>query len=79
MKHSCIISRELYALIKRMRKQRIPGPFLQFFEWAWVQGYTQYIHVQENANSSQYTEQNLRVDVPYRLLNVQMFEHESFK
>ena len=24
--------------IKRMRKQWIPGPFLRFFEWAWVRG-----------------------------------------
>ena len=24
-----------------MRKQWIPGPFLRFFEWAWVRGYWQ--------------------------------------
>ena len=36
LKHSCIVSRELYALIKHMCEQWIPGPF---FEWAWVRGY----------------------------------------
>ena len=25
--------------IKRMYKQWIAGPFLRFFEWAWVRGY----------------------------------------
>ena len=30
--------------IKRMRKQWIPGPFLRFFEWAWVRGYTQSVY-----------------------------------
>ena len=30
LKQSCIISPELYALIKRMREQWIPGPFSDF-------------------------------------------------
>ena len=29
-KHSCIISRELYALIKRIREQWVPCPFSDF-------------------------------------------------
>ena len=44
--HSCIISREIYALIKCMREQGIYQALFSISEWAWVRGYRKVVRLE---------------------------------